>query len=95
MLSDDPESEHSYTGKLFELLRLGKPILAVGPKNSIIKGVLDQTQGGKYAHVSDIDQIVSCINKLLSLPQNRPIPLQILHQYSREHLTKSLLDLYN
>ena len=93
ILSDAPESEHWFPGKLFELLRLGKPILAVGPKNSIIEGVLQQTQGGKYAYIGDKQQIKECIMELLAMPTYRAITPEALHQYSREFLTGKLLEL--
>jgi len=94
ILADAPESEHVFTGKLFELIRAGKPILAIGPKNSIIKDVLASTGSGKYCHREDIPGIEKCLNEIIDHPEDFRGRPEAIAQYSREVLTAKLLKLF-
>ncbi|MDY0152634.1 MAG: hypothetical protein RBS43_10215 [Candidatus Cloacimonas sp.] len=94
ILSDDRGSEHVYTGKLFELLRLGKPILAVGPKKCIIAEVLQETGLGRYAWIGDVEQIQQQLNLLLMDSGDRIIDISKIQKYSRQALSAQLLKLF-
>jgi len=49
LLWDNKDEEGVYTAKLFEYLVALRPILAIGgPKNSVVKNLLDYTNSGKY-----------------------------------------------
>ena len=93
-LNDDPISTFSFTGKLFELLRAGKPILAMGPKKCIIEDLLKETGAGKYAWIKDKDQIKMKINELLTDTSSFSIQTDIIKQYSRAETCKTLLSIY-
>ncbi len=94
-LSDDSASENVYTGKLFELIRIGKPIFAIGPKKSIIQELLTTTGMGRYAWVADKNQIVSEFTQLL-VDKHKP---ECNHadtiRFSRQELTRSLLEIFD
>ena len=96
MLDDNPASEQVYTGKLFELLRAGKPILSVGPKRSIIDTLLTEFGGGLHVHISDPEAISTALDRLL---QNQPpiitIQTDLIKCFSRAELTRQLLNVYS
>ena len=96
MLDDNPASEQVYTGKLFELLRAGKPILSVGPKRSIIDTLLTEFGGGLHVHISDPEAISTALDRLL---QNQPpiitIQTDLIQCFSRAELTRHLLNVYS
>lgn len=93
-LSDDLASESVYTGKLFELIRLGKPIFALGPKNSIIKELLHTTGSGRYSWVADTKQIISEFTNLLNEINSNQPKTNDISRYSRKNLTASLLEIF-
>jgi glycosyltransferase involved in cell wall biosynthesis len=94
IINDDPESVGAYTGKLFELLRLGKPILAVGPIHSIIEDMLTQTGLGKFAPLSDLPLIKQRVSELLAIKNASHINSDTIKQFSREYLSHKLMGLY-
>jgi glycosyltransferase involved in cell wall biosynthesis len=94
ILNNDKESEGVYTGKVFELIRIGKPILAVGPKVSILKDLLDKIQGGEYASIGDSDAIRAALAKLLQKPTSQDSITNSITQFSREQLCRALIKLY-
>jgi len=42
----DIRARGAYTGKVFEYLASGRPVLAIGPKNGVIEHLLNETKGG-------------------------------------------------
>lgn len=94
IISDAPESEHWFPGKLFELLRVGKPILAIGPKTSVIAEVLATTGAGIYCYREDIPSIVKNLNAMIDTPFAFQTAPDMIKQYSREELTSRLLNLF-
>lgn len=54
-----PGEEAGYTGKLFEYLGAGRPIIAVGPEGSVIKDLLEEVGDCWYA--STIEQMRSVV----------------------------------
>ena len=91
--NDDEESIGVYTGKLFELIRLGKPILALGPRECIIKDLLLATHTGNYAYIQDEAEILANVNKLYQ-PQEFSPDLESTRAFSRPNLTAQLMKLY-
>jgi len=94
LIEDDLESEGVYTGKLFELLRAGKPIIAFGPKKCIIKDVLEQLQAGIYAPISSPEGIRTAIQKALLMVEKGFKPNDNIYCYSREHTATLLSQIY-
>ncbi len=95
MLDDNPASEQVYTGKLFELLRSGRPILSVGPQRSIIADLLKATGAGMHVHSADPDAIARALDSLLAKPRQNPPDLDKIKEFSRKELTRQLLRLYH
>ncbi|MDD4224419.1 MAG: glycosyltransferase [Candidatus Cloacimonetes bacterium] len=94
MLADNPASEQVYTGKLFELLRAGKPILSVGPQRSVIAGLLDETGAGLHVHIADPQAISAALERLLADPPRYDPNSDLIKRFSRAETTRQLLRLF-
>ncbi len=94
ILSDSPSAKYWYPGKLFELLRCGKPILALGPRESNLEKILNETKRGKYAYINDNEQIKTQIMDILQKPAQFDNSPETIKQYSREELCRQLLAIY-
>jgi glycosyltransferase involved in cell wall biosynthesis len=94
VLNDDKESEGVVPGKIFELLRLGKPILAIGPSKSFIKEIIDSTGAGVYAVMNDSKSLNQALEKLVSQNFKVSIKKDLLEQYSRKTCTEKLEAIY-
>ncbi len=51
LLWNDHREKGVFTGKIFEYLSMKRPILAIGPEQSVVRGLLETTNAGAY--VSD------------------------------------------
>lgn len=92
--NDDEESQGVFLAKIFELLRVGKPILYVGPRKSIIKDLIIKTNAGLTAYIGDEQDI---LEKIMQISSNHSIPvvsIDDIEQFSRITLTKKLISLY-
>ena len=90
-------SEYLLTGKLFEYLGAERPILCIGPPNGDAAMILSETQTGKTFHFDDVTGIKEFIKKLFLEHQTQEIQVgkgQIT-RFSRENLTKSLVEVLN
>ncbi|MGI6197712.1 MAG: hypothetical protein ACOYIS_01120 [Candidatus Cloacimonadaceae bacterium] len=94
LINDDKQSEDVYSGKVFELLRAQRPILALGPARGVVKDLIEVTHSGEYAHLNDSEQITAALRKLLANPENYGSDLAAIQQYERQHLTNKLAKLY-
>lgn len=88
-----------YSGKVFEYLRLGKPILSLSAKNGVLEKLLEETKAGQNFEYEDIDGIQ---NFILKLYEKKKKGIQMFHpdmfkisQYSRENLTKKLAQVFD
>ena len=91
---NDEESRNVLPGKIFELLRAGRPILSVGPHNSAIANLVNETHTGVNAFIEDPEAIAEALRICYSHRNDPPPPTEVIEQYSREYLTKKLLSLY-
>jgi len=94
LLNNDPDSIGVIPGKIFELIRLGKPILAVGPAESFIKEIILSTGSGVYACSDDMEQIANALEQQLSKGFQPPKDLQAIEQYSRQACSAKLAAIY-
>ncbi|MCY6353882.1 hypothetical protein [Clostridium sp. ZS2-4] len=88
-------SEGIYTGKIFEYIRTGKPILGIVPEG-VAKELILETNTGYIANPSKQNEIENIIysayldfintNKYIKPDWNK------IKQYSRENLTRQLID---
>ena len=91
-----PKADNSriiLTGKLFEYLATGKPVMVVGPPDSIAAQIVKQAKAGD---TFDYDDSEGMKNFLLQQYQNFkngsfPIPdWEVINQYNRKRLTQRL-----
>ena len=61
LVGDDPASKTVFTGKIFEYLRSGRPILALAPKGGVVDLLLRETGHGKAFLGTQIPEIKQMI----------------------------------
>ncbi len=61
LLWNNPQDKGVYTGKVFEYLAAGRPIIALGgPEESVVKDLLNETQAGHYiSSLEDLEFVLS------------------------------------
>ncbi|WP_294182008.1 glycosyltransferase [uncultured Clostridium sp.] len=88
-----------YTGKLFEYLRLYKPILSLSPKGSLVEQLLNLTRSGKNFEYEDINGIKRYIFEIYTnwLNGNKKFNpnKEIIRKYERKNLTKRLVEVFD
>ena len=82
------------TGKFFEYLSAGAPILAIGPVDGDLAQILNETQAG---YISDFNDETTLQKNILSLFENQHITRYeaAIKNYSRKNLTKKLSEILN
>jgi len=94
----DPRAVGVVTGKLFEYLSTGRPILAIGPRGGEIDRILGETRSGTLAET--VEELES---ELLTLyedfrahgPAPSLAPSATLEQFTRRAMTGRLADAFN
>ncbi|WP_411767469.1 glycosyl transferase family 1 [Winogradskyella sp. A3E31] len=92
---DSEDTKSIIPGKLFEYMHSKNPILAVGPKGSDVKTILESTNSGKYYTYSQKEDIRKEILQQFSNYKNGTSEKNRtdIQQFSRRSLTKSLSEL--
>lgn len=88
-----------YTGKIFEYLKMGNPIIAFSSKGGVIDKLLDKTQTGKNFEYDDYNGIENYLKENYEawkkgVKRFNPDSDEI-KKYSREHLTKKLAEIFD
>lgn len=87
-----------YPGKVFEYLKIEKPILAISPQGSVVENLLKETECGVNIEYNEIEKIEKIIlnyyNKWISGEDIRTNGKNI-NQYERKNLTKRLCKIFN
>jgi glycosyltransferase involved in cell wall biosynthesis len=92
---DSTETKSIIPGKLFEYLVSGRPILAIGPKNSDFEVIISQTNTGVFCNYDEKQKLKATILEYYHqfLKQNLKVNANNVEQYSRKNLTKKLAEL--
>ncbi|NDG52089.1 MAG: glycosyl transferase family 1 [Flavobacteriia bacterium] len=96
-----PVSERNHliiTGKLFEYLATGNPILAIGPTNGNASALLKNAQRDEMLEYNDKDNILLQIESAYTSWKNKSIPqysLNDLERFTRRGLTEKLVNKLN
>ena len=88
---------HTYTGKLFEYLRLGKPILCLGPDGGAVDKLLRKTGNGVNIEFNDIPQIECHLldaYKAWEKGEKKEFKSDVT-MYERKHLTGKHAQIFN
>lgn len=82
------------TGKFFEYLSAGAPILAIGPVDGDLAHILNETKAG---FISDFNDQITLKKNVLSLFENQQINRneEAIKKYLRKNLTKKLSEILN
>ncbi|CAH0438396.1 glycosyl transferase [Clostridium neonatale] len=95
---EEESSKQVYTGKVFEYLRLRKPVLSISPKGSLVDKLLDETECGINAEYNDIETIEKIILNYYNswLKGNKiEVGAKNIEKYERKELTKKLVEIFN
>ena len=94
---DSPNAKGILTGKFFEYLASGRPIIAIGPSDGDLARILEETEAGFISEYNDLEQIRKIIvilyekyraNDLNNNPKG-------IEKYSRKNLTSELATVLN
>ncbi len=87
-----------FTGKIFEYLRLGKPILSLSPTGSVVDQILQETGHGNNVEYDDMQGIEKLIlKKYLDWIAGKKLSInrEVIQKYERKYLTQKLAELFN
>ena len=91
IIPDHPSSKSIITGKLFEYLATGKPVICLGPKDGDAARILSDTDHGKTFSYMDSEGIRKYLSNIMSdtsLSEKKPPII-----YSRRELTRNIAGL--
>jgi glycosyltransferase involved in cell wall biosynthesis len=96
LIGIEPGSDGVFTGKIFEYLAAGKPILALAPPGAAAD-LITRSQAGSVVDPQDVDQIAHAVVRyyrqwLDGIPYTR-VADPILSQFSRVTLSRQLAEL--
>ncbi len=91
IIPDHHSNKSILTGKLFEYLASGKPVLCLGPAEGDAAAILSETGAGKTFDYNDDHAIILYLNDLLN--GMKRIPSNAIKKFSRFELTKHLVTL--
>lgn len=96
LVGDEPKFKWVYTGKIFEYLRSGRPILALAPRDGVVDRLLRESGHGEAYLSTEISEIKAMILREYQKWERGEVP-ELLHspvieQFERKVLTKQLAD---
>jgi glycosyltransferase involved in cell wall biosynthesis len=95
IIDEGKGSEGIYTGKIFEYIRTGKPIIGVVP-DGVARELIETTKTGYTAYPNSIDDIKSSIlkayNDYLNMNSSFHPEWAKIKKYSRDNLTVELIN---
>ncbi len=94
-INDTPNATGILPGKFFEYLASGRPILAIGPKESDIGTVLNQTKAGTIVAPEDVEGLKKALFRLYNDETNFNPDQDAVKGFSRKGLTEELVGLMN
>ena len=98
LVGDEDRFKPVYTGKVFDYLRSGKPILTLGPKDGAVDRLLSATGHGKTFLSTQIAEIKEMIleeyKKWLHAESNTYYVSSAIKVHERKYLTMKLADVF-
>ena len=97
-VNNTPNAKGILTGKLFEYMASGRPILCIGPEDGDSARILNETQTGVTIGFDDKEKMKSVILDLYKKYQENQLvtnDIQAVEKYSRRNLTKDFVNILN
>lgn len=91
LVNNTPNAKGILTGKFFEYLAAGAPVLAIGPTDGDLASIINETKCGFICDFNDVSTLKQQIIKLFeghAMQSN----MAAIDKYSRKSLTKKLVD---
>lgn len=99
IIGQGPGAEAFYTGKVFEYMFTGQPILALVPEKGVAADVIRETNTGYVSDSRDKDKIKENITLLYKGWKNKSLKLnpdwEKINRFDRKELTKELVHIFN
>lgn len=94
---DSPNAKGILTGKFFEYLASGRPIMAIGPTDGELAQILKESEAGVIATYDDLAQIKKIITSLYEkyLHNDLSNNPKGIEKYTRKNLTSELVTILN
>jgi glycosyltransferase involved in cell wall biosynthesis len=94
-INNYPGAKEMLTGKLFEYIASGRPILCLGPQDGDAAAVINNTSTGEIAEWDDENKIKSILKKYYALYKSNDLNAHPIHleKYHRKNLTEALTKL--
>ena len=97
-VNNTPNAKGILTGKLFEYIASGRPILSIGPENGDSARILNETQSGVTVDFNDKEKMKSVILDFVKKYNDNQLITrhnEMVEKYSRRNLTKDFVKLLN
>jgi glycosyltransferase involved in cell wall biosynthesis len=97
LINDTPNARGILTGKFFEYLCSGRPILAIGPPDGEVAHVLRETGTGEIVDFGDRESLKELILEFYAKYRegNLVVKAANTEKYSRKNLTGKMTELFN
>ncbi len=97
-VNNTPNAKGVLTGKLFEYLASGRPILAVGPEDGDSAKIIDETKSGIVVDFGDKEKMKSVIMDFYQKYKDNQLVIkrsELVERFSRRNLAKEYVKLLN
>ncbi len=97
-VNNTPNAKGILTGKIFEYMASGRPILCIGPEDGDSARILNETQTGITVDFNDKEKMKSVILDYISKFQENQLITErkeAVEKYSRRNLTKEFVKILN
>ncbi len=94
LVNNTPNAKGILTGKFFEYMASGSPVLAIGPEDGELAGILNETECGLISDFVDEKKLEKHLLYFYGHPEHRPNSQNIKY-YSRKALTGQLSKVLN
>jgi glycosyltransferase involved in cell wall biosynthesis len=97
LINNTPNSKSILTGKFFEYLATGRPILCIGPPDGDAAAILQETNAGLISNFTDLQITIENIKNYYKLFKEGRLSSssQNIEKYSRKALTGKLAEVMN
>ena len=96
-INNSPNAKGILTGKFFEYLAAGRPILAIGPTTGDLAAILNETGAGEIANYDDLIRIKAIITDMYKQYCEKKLVISSsgIEKYQRKNLTSELAAILN